>query len=154
MAVSSQYDLVASGGRDGSILLHTLRSGRYTRTIPPPERGAAALRFLAVTPAGMLVAYYLHSSTLATYTINGKGLHGVGVADRLYSVVVSQSGQYVLGAGEAGRVWVWRVSDLTLVQQLAGSVGADGQPVTLRCLSLTPNEQHLLVGTARGEMLI
>ena len=27
-------------------------------------------------------------------------------------------------------------------------------PVTLRCLGLTPNEQHLLVGTARGEMLI
>ena len=152
-AVSTQFDLVASGGRDGSILLHTLRSGRYTRTISPTPTSAsasAAVRFLFLTVHGTLVTYWLQSSTLATYSINGRPLHSTHIADRLFALLVSPNGQFVLGGGEVGVVRVWRVSDLVQVQQLSGG----GEAACIRCLCLTPNEQHLLAGTSKGEMLI
>ena len=152
VAVSAQYDLVASGGRDGSIILHTLRTGRYTRTVPPPASARpAAVRFLHVTIHGVLVAYFLHTSTLCTFTINGRPLQSVALSDRLFALLVSPNGAHVMAGGEAGVVSVFRVSDLVCVQQLTGSTD---NMATIRCLSLTPNEQHLLAGTAKGEMLI
>ena len=157
--VSSQFDLVASGGRDGSILLHTLRSGRYTRTIPPPTTLSStstpsAVRFLFLTVHGTLVAYWLQSSTLATFSINGRLLHSTQVGDRLFALLLTPNGQFVLGGGEEGVVRVWRVSDLVQVQQLGGSSSGGEAAACIRCLCLTANEQHLLVGTSRGGMLI
>ena len=37
VAASAELDLVASGGADGIVLLHTLRTGRHLRTVRPPN---------------------------------------------------------------------------------------------------------------------
>ena len=169
--VSTNYDVVASGSRDGTIILHTLRTGRYTRTItpnPPPTAGPAsaypvpAIRFLSLSKHGTLVAYSysLHSSTLYTFTINGRPMHSVQLAHRLYTQLLSGNGQYLVVGGDGPAISVYRMADMQRVQQLpvavvGSDVGESGVAgVTVRCLCLTPNEQHLLAGTSTGELLI
>ena len=169
--VSTDYDIVASGSRDGTIILHTLRTGRYTRTIapnPPPTIGPAsvhpvpAIRFLSLNRQGTLVAYSYssHSSTLYTFTINGRPMHTMQLSHRLYTQLLSANGQYLVVGGDGPAISVHRMADLQCVQQLpvavASGEAAEGgvAGVTVRCLCLTPNEQHLLAGTSTGELLI
>ena len=169
--VSTDYDTVASGSRDGTIILHTLRTGRYTRTItpnPPPTVGPTsayhvpAIRFLSLSRQGTLVAYSysVHSSTLYTFTINGRPMHAMQLTHRLYTLLLSANGQYLVVGGDGPAVSVHRMADLQCVQQLpvavVGGESVEGgvAGVTVRCLCLTPNEQHLLAGTSTGELLI
>ena len=171
--VSTNYDLVASGSRDGTIILHTLRTGTYTRTItpdPPPTAGpthaqpAPAIRFLSLSRQGVLVAYSYspHASTLHTFTVNGRVTSALQLPHRLYAVLLSGNGQYLVVGGDGPGIAIHRVADLLCVQQLplrlaaAGGGEAEGGVAgcTVRCLALTPNEQHLLAGTSTGELLI
>ena len=65
------------------------------------------------------------------------------------------AGDLLLSAGDSGAVTVRSVVDLRVLHRLrAESAESPGGPGPLRCLHLSPVEDHLLVGTQRGTLLV
>jgi hypothetical protein len=60
VAVDSNADLVVSGSRDGTVIVHTLFHGRYLRTIAYPRADGGARRavhLVAVNSNGCVLVY-------------------------------------------------------------------------------------------------
>ncbi len=57
VAVNSDLDVVVSGSKDGSCIIHTLKRGRYVRSIYPPDSGP--LRWVGISSTGNIVTYSL-----------------------------------------------------------------------------------------------
>merc|ERR1712091_600030 len=79
-AVAANYDLdlVASCSLDGTCILHTLRSGRYTLTIRPPGPDSLLSR-VAISPRGYLVLFSRSDLRLHLYGLSGRNLGSMEV---------------------------------------------------------------------------
>ncbi len=57
MSISTELDLAASGAKDGTCLLHTIRQGNYIHTLRPREGFKCEIHQVAISNAGRLVVY-------------------------------------------------------------------------------------------------
>jgi hypothetical protein len=95
LAASPDIDLLASGGADGLLLLHSLETGALLRALQPqPGAGAAALVAVAAAPALVLVHHWGDLS-LRAYDVNGRQLAAADAGERLH----------VGGGAAPGRAW-------------------------------------------------
>jgi len=149
-AVSSELDVVVSGSRDGTVMLHTLRSGRYTRTITPPEQGS--IRWVGVAATGCVVSYSLHDLALHVWSINGTPLGSCDTGERLYALRFSRDGAFLLAGGDRKQLTVYDLQAPggrpTPVHRLSPT------DATIRSIALTKEEQHVLLGTATGKLYV
>jgi WD40 repeat protein len=138
VAVNSNLDVVVSGSRDGTCIIHTLRAGRYVRTIIPPDR--APVRWIGISCTGVIVTYSLLDFMLHSFSINGTHLSSVDAGERLYALLFSEDGQFLLSGGDRKQVVVRSMVDLSTYHKLPPCDS------TVRSMCLTPEQQHLLVG--------
>jgi len=147
VAVNADFDLVVSGSKDGTCILHTCRKGRYVRSVYPPNGGA--LRWVGISSEGYIVTHSLADCELHLFDINGRHLHSASThEERLYAFMFSNDGQFLITGGDHKQVVVRAVHNLQIVHKFPAV------PSTIRCLTSTPNEQHLLVGLQNGQLLI
>eukprot|EP00245_Coleochaete_scutata_P014708 TRINITY_DN6358_c0_g4_i1.p1 TRINITY_DN6358_c0_g4~~TRINITY_DN6358_c0_g4_i1.p1 ORF type:complete len:177 (+),score=20.36 TRINITY_DN6358_c0_g4_i1:46-531(+) len=141
----SELDLVLSGSRDGTCILHTLREGRYVRSLKHPSGGVVDR--LAVSQHGMVAMYSHDDLMLHVFSINGKPLASIDACDRLTCLAASTCGHFILSGGEKGVVVARWMHSLEVVRRYEGK----GVPIT--ALTLTP-EDCFLVGLRDGNLLI
>lgn len=146
VAVNSDLDVVVSASKDGSCIIHTLRKGRYVRSMYPP--GGAPLRWVGISSQGYIVVYTAGESTLHLYSINGDHLCSKVVGEKLYAMLFSQDGQFLVTGGKGKEVIFRSTHNLKRV----GTLGKGD--CWIRSLASTPQEQHLLVGLQTGEIHI
>ena len=144
VAVSSALRLAASGSRDGTIALYTLRDGKRVRALRDPAK--AEVEQVLLADAGFVVAVSAASSALHLYTINGL-LAWSWLSDSAGISAVSLSPcQAALICGfDDGAILAWRLHDR---QPLGHYVHA---PAPVVCLS--PTSEALFVGTSRADLL-
>jgi len=155
VAVNSDLDIVVSGSKDGSCIIHTARKGRYVRSIYPaghdPNEGTCQLismRWIGISSEGYIVTYSLTDLMLHLFTINGRHLTSVDTNERLYAMMFSSDGQHLVTGGDRKIVMIRTVHDLKVIHRFK-AVGS-----VIRSIATTPNEQHLLVGLQTGHILI
>lgn len=124
LAVSAELDLVVSGSDDGTVIMHSLRSGAYIRTIvndnqklanpitPPAEREAARAKvtWVGVTNCAV-ITYAAEENQLCTFTINGRFLAFAKFSEVLHALLLSQDGKVLVTGGTSCRIklrWVSR----------------------------------------------
>jgi len=119
--------VVVSGSKDGSCIIHTCRKGQYVRSMYPP--GGAQLRWVGISSQGHIIAYSATDLMLHLYTINGactdvltalryaqateraRDLHvslyrsgrhiaSMDVGERLHALVFSSDGNYLVTGGD------------------------------------------------------
>lgn len=147
VSVRSDLDVVLSGSRDGTIMLHSLRSGRYTRTITPPDGGA--IRWAELSSQGTIVSYSLADLMLHTYDINGVWLASCDTGERLYCIRFSKDGEFILAGGERKQMTIYQThAPLHAVYRLPPT------DATIRSCCLTREEQHVLIGTSSGRLYV
>jgi WD40 repeat protein len=151
VSVSSDLNTVVSGSRDGTIMVHALRSGRYTRTITPPDRGA--IRWVGISTQGTIISYSLLDLMLHAYTINGDVIGSADTGERLYCIHFSSDGEFLLCGGDRKQLSFYRLHPggahaLQCVHRLPST------DATIRSIVLTPEEQHILVGTGTGKLYV
>jgi WD40 repeat protein len=122
IAVSAELDLVVSGSDDGTVMLHSLRSGRYIRSIVNANcsrtdrdrepAGCDAVR-MKVTWVGLtessVVTYSAEENCLCTFSSNGRWLASAEISEVLHALLLSQDGNVLLTGGTDCRVrlrWV------------------------------------------------
>ena len=132
VAASAELDLVASGGADGAVLLHALRSGRYLRAT---RRGRSSRASTGATDRGhergtptwiCLVEARISTARVLVYCADRLSLaaHGVNdgwdasplataaVAERLHALALTPDERYLVTGGEKGAVVVRGAHDL------------------------------------------
>lgn len=145
VAVSRDLDVVASGSKDASVILHTLRNGRYLRSLVHPSKGSVDR--LVLSRNGMVVLYSHDDLMLHVVSLNGVWLAHAEANGRLSCIAASASGDFIVTGGERGSIVVRWVHDLQIVRRYEGT----GVPIT--SLHVTP-EDCFLVGLQDGSLLI
>ncbi|CAH9105180.1 unnamed protein product [Cuscuta epithymum] len=142
---SVDLDVVISGSKDGTCVFHTLRDGRYVRSIRHPS--GSPLARLVVSHHGRIVLYSDEDLSLHLYSINGKHITSCESNGRLNCLELSGCGEFLVCAGDQGQIIVRSMSSLGIIKKYNGI----GKVVT--SLALTP-EDCFLAGTKDGNLLV
>lgn len=143
--VSVELDIVISGSKDGTCVFHTLREGRYVRSLCHPS--GSALSKLAASRHGRIVLYGDDDLSLHLFSINGKHLASSESNGRLNCLELSACGQFLVCGGDQGQIVVRSMNSLEVVRRYSGV----GKIIT--SLAVTP-EECFLAGTKDGCLLV
>eukprot|EP00850_Spirogloea_muscicola_P005743 SM000026S08992 [mRNA] locus=s26:1003027:1021649:+ [translate_table: standard] len=141
----AELDLVASGSRDATCAVHTLRHGRYLFALRHPS--GSPVDHLVISPCGIIAMYSHDDLVLRCCTLQGRWLAQSESFGRLACLRLSACGEFLVTGGELGQVVVWRLHSLQVVRRYEGR----GVPIT--SLTVTP-EDCFLVGLQDGTMLV
>uniref|UniRef100_A0A7N0VH18 BEACH domain-containing protein B n=1 Tax=Kalanchoe fedtschenkoi TaxID=63787 RepID=A0A7N0VH18_KALFE len=143
--VSVELDIVISGSRDGTCIFHTLRDGRYVRSLC--HQSGCALSKLVASSHGRIVFYSDEDLSLHLYSINGKHIATSESSGRLNCLELSCCGEFLVCAGDQGQIVVRSMNLLEIV----GRYNGVGKVIT--ALTVTP-EECFLAGTKDGSLLV
>ncbi|KAK6938070.1 PH-BEACH domain [Dillenia turbinata] len=143
--VSVELDIVISGSRDGTCIFHSLREGRYVRSLLHPS--GSALSKLVASRHGRVVLYSNDDLSLHLYSINGKHIATSESNGRLNCIELSSCGEFLVCAGDQGQVTVRSMNSLEVVKRYNGV----GKVIT--SLAVT-QEECFLAGTKEGILLV
>ncbi|XP_057837661.2 BEACH domain-containing protein B isoform X1 [Cryptomeria japonica] len=145
VGVSVELDLVVSGSKDSSCILHTLREGRYVRSIHHPN--GSTLSKIVVSQHGRLVLYSNDDLNLLLYSINGKLLATSESNGRVNCMHLSSCGEFLVCSGDKGQVILRSMHSLEVLKRY------DTMGRVIVSLLVTP-EDCFLVGTQDGSLLV
>ncbi|KAI0217053.1 hypothetical protein L0F63_003977 [Massospora cicadina] len=111
VAVNVEHDILASGSRDGTCIIHSLRQGLYLRSLVPhgqPGSSGVVIQHVLITAEALIVvcselqnAQYLH-----VYTLNGVLLHTVELDSLVNDMKVSPDQDFIFLVNSAAQVRV------------------------------------------------
>lgn len=142
---STELDIVISGSKDGTCVFHTLRKGRYLRSLQHPSR--CPVTKLVASRHGRILLYADDDLSLHLYSINGKHLNSCESNGRLNCIELSECGEFVVCAGDQGQIVVRLMRSLEIVGRYSGA----GKIIT--SLTVT-QEECILAGTKDGSLLV
>ncbi|KAL2459002.1 hypothetical protein Fot_55288 [Forsythia ovata] len=142
---SSELDVVISGSKDGTCVFHTLREGRYVRSLRHPS--GCPLSKLVACRHGWVVLYADDDLSLHLYSINGKHIATSESNGRLSCLELSSCGEFLVCAGEQGHIVVRSMNSLKIVRRFSG-IGK-----LISSLTVTP-EECFIAGTKDGSLLV
>ncbi|KAI3504943.1 hypothetical protein L1887_26753 [Cichorium endivia] len=118
---STELDIVISGSKDGTCVFHTLRKGRYLRSLQHPSR--CPVTKLVASRHGRILLYADDDLSLHLYSINGKHLNSCESNGRLNCIELSGCGEFVVCAGDQGQIVVRLMRSLEIVGRILSFVG-------------------------------
>ncbi|KAJ5068516.1 beige/beach-related [Anaeramoeba ignava] len=145
--VNEDLDIIISASQDGSCIMHTLRRGRYVRTIRVDPQTDVPISSVYITAVGDVIIYCEKSSTLWLFSINGKNLLSIRLNSSVRSFLFTQNGDFAFCGMENGAIHILRISDLKIIQSLFFH-----SPVL--SLSFSQDEKQIVAGFADGMLLI
>uniref|UniRef100_A0A4W6E3U6 Neurobeachin-like protein 2 n=1 Tax=Lates calcarifer TaxID=8187 RepID=A0A4W6E3U6_LATCA len=132
VSISTELDMAVSGSRDGTVIIHTVRRGQYMRCLRPPCDSSLPLSILhlAVSWEGHLYSSY----------------HSEPLKEQVTDMCVS--GEYVVIGSEQGYLSIRDLYSLSLCAEPMA------MRVPVRCVSVTKEQSHVLVGLEDGKLII
>ncbi|XP_067349898.1 neurobeachin-like protein 1 isoform X7 [Channa argus] len=156
VAISTELDMAVSGSRDGTVIIHTVRRGQYMRCLRPPCDSSLPLSILhlAVSWEGHLLVHTCledkatlkDKNALHLYSVNGKHLCSESLKEHVTDMCVS--GEYVVIGSEQGYLSIRDLYSLSLCTEPMA------MRVPVRCVSVTKEQSHVLVGLDDGKLII
>ncbi|CAL4966889.1 unnamed protein product [Urochloa decumbens] len=143
--VSTELDIVISGSKDGTCIFHTLREGRYVRSIQHPS--GVGLSKLVASQHGRVVLYSEKDLSLHMYSINGRHIASSATSGRLNCMELSCCGEFIVCAGEKGQIVLRSMHSLDIIWRY------DGAGKIITSLVVTP-EECIIAGTKDGSLLV
>uniref|UniRef100_A0A671YZN8 Neurobeachin-like protein 2 n=1 Tax=Sparus aurata TaxID=8175 RepID=A0A671YZN8_SPAAU len=151
VSISTELDMAVSGSRDGTVIIHTVRRGQYMRCLRPPCDSSLPLSILhlAVSWEGHLLVHTClegkatlkvqDKNALHLYSVNGKHLCSEPLMEQVTDMCVS--GEYVVIGSEQGYILSLCTEPMAM-------------RVPVRCVSVTKEQSHVLVGLEDGKLII
>uniref|UniRef100_A0A665U108 Neurobeachin-like 1 n=1 Tax=Echeneis naucrates TaxID=173247 RepID=A0A665U108_ECHNA len=156
VSISTELDMAVSGSRDGTVIIHTVRRGQYMRCLRPPCDSSLPLSILHLTVSweGHLLVHTCvegkatlkDKNALHLYSVNGKHLCSEPLKEQVTDMCVS--GEYVIIGSEQGYLSVRDLYSLSLCAEPMA------MRVPVRCVSVTKEQSHVLVGLEDGKLII
>ncbi|XP_061652888.1 neurobeachin-like protein 1 isoform X2 [Phyllopteryx taeniolatus] len=156
VSISTELDMAVSGARDGVVIIHTVRKGQYVRCLRPPCDSSLPLSVLhlAVSWEGHLLVHTClegkatlkDKNALHLYSVNGKHLCSEPLKEQMTDMCVS--GEFVIIGSEQGYLSIRDLYSLSLCAEPMA------MRVPVRCVSVTKEQSHILVGLQDGKLII
>lgn len=161
LAFSSDLDVVISGSLDGVVCVHTVRQGKYIRSLHVDDfynlqkkKVQTCVRKLALDNDGTFVAH-LDNGLLQLYTVNGVKLGCVDAGEKINAMEIIPGGRTLVTGGESCHVTLRRLEqNLEITHTLDLS-----RYGPIHCISFTSprfksGQQFMLVGTEDGRVTV
>uniref|UniRef100_A0ACB8G153 Neurobeachin-like protein 1 n=1 Tax=Sphaerodactylus townsendi TaxID=933632 RepID=A0ACB8G153_9SAUR len=155
VGISTELDMAVSGARDGTVIVHSVRKGQYMRTLRPPCESSLLLTVpnLAVSWEGHIVVHtsiegkttLKDKNTLHLYSVNGKYLGSESLKEEVSDLCVT--GEYIVMGSLQGFLSIRDLYSLSL------SVSPLAMRLPIRCVSVTKEYSHILVGLEDGKLI-
>uniref|UniRef100_A0AAZ3QZJ3 Neurobeachin-like protein 2 n=1 Tax=Oncorhynchus tshawytscha TaxID=74940 RepID=A0AAZ3QZJ3_ONCTS len=154
VSISTELDMAVSGSRDGTVIIHTVRRGQYMRCLRPPCESSlpVSILHLAISYEGCVVVHTCVEGKatlkngLHLYSVNGKHLCTEGLKEQVTDMCVS--GEYLVIGSEQGFLSIRDLYSLSLCTTPMA------MRVPVRCVSVTKEQSHVLVGLQDGKLII
>ncbi|MCJ8729842.1 hypothetical protein PDJAM_G00110980 [Pangasius djambal] len=156
VCISSELDMAVSGARDGTVIIHTVRRGQFLHSLRPPCESSlpVCVSHLAMSWEGHVVVHTCvegkatlkDKNTLHLYSVNGKHLCSEPLKEQVTDVCVS--GEFIITGSEQGFL---SIRDL---YSLALCVCPVAMRVPIRCVSVTKEQSHVLLGLQDGKLIV
>jgi len=144
LAVNRELDICISGSKDGTCIIHNLRSRKYLRTIRNPQSKPFTMAAIA---NNHIILYSRAALTLYLYTVNGQRLKSTDALEHLSHFVAMRTSEYIISGGKKKNIVIRDFFTLETKEK----IDVDG---VVTFISATSNEQHLLVGLKGGDLLV
>jgi neurobeachin-like protein 1/2 len=152
VAFSSDFDVVVSGAACGTVLLHTLRLGKYVRALQRSPAAATRVYSADLVVLGKvvphIVVYSRQSASLLLYNINGHLLHEQAVEpdEVINDMIINNDGSFLISGGGAS-ITVRLVHNLQVVFRM--EVGPE-----VSCVTISHDDRVLFIGLSAGIVLM
>ncbi|XP_056618979.1 LOW QUALITY PROTEIN: neurobeachin-like protein 2 [Triplophysa dalaica] len=156
VAISTELDMAISGSKDGTVIMHSVRRGQYLRTLRLPCEGciSAPVARLEVGMEGHIVAHTVTEGrsvgkdkyALHVYSVNGTLLASATLDEKITATHLVP--HYLIVGTQQGNL---HIRDL---YSLNPAVGPLALKVPVRCVSVTKENSHILVGLEDGKLIV
>ncbi|KAG7265442.1 hypothetical protein CRUP_002251 [Coryphaenoides rupestris] len=157
VSISTELDMAVSGSRDGTVIMHSVRRGQYLRCLRPPCESSLPLSVLhlALSWEGHLLVHTClegkaslkDKNALHLYSVNGKHLASEPLQEQVTDMGVSQAPW-----------WCRQRAGLPVRRESLYSLALCAAPlamrVAVRCVSVTKERSHALVGLQDGKLIV
>uniref|UniRef100_A0A672LME2 Neurobeachin-like protein 2 n=1 Tax=Sinocyclocheilus grahami TaxID=75366 RepID=A0A672LME2_SINGR len=149
VAISTELDMAISGSKDGTVIMHSVRRGQYLRTLRPPCEScfAAPVAHLEVGMEGHIVAQTVmegHTYALHVYSVNGTLLASETLDEKISALHLVPD--YLIVGTQQGNLHIRDFLNL--------AVAPLALKVPVRCVSVTKESSHILVGLEDGKLIV
>ncbi|KAJ5080223.1 beige/beach-related [Anaeramoeba ignava] len=142
--VNPELDVVVSGAQDGTIIIHTLRKGKFVRAFSSAEnRGISMIK---VSDDSNIIVYTA-GMRLMSFSINGKLLKCVSSDQVIYSLEIKRDSRFFILGGKQGVVQIRNIPDLELVHRIK-------LDFPIYSLAFASNDNFILAGFGNGNLFI
>ena len=146
--VNCELDIVVSGGRDGTILSHTLQKGGFVWSLQP--FGSVPISRICIVPIqGHIIAYSSTHFQLAVISVNGRVLANTQLHDRIIDMAVVGNGTLLAIAGQSNIVFR-NIHDLLPVHR----TDLNHLQGRLTSFAAAPNSVFIVGGCSNGRLCI
>uniref|UniRef100_A0A8C4ZPY9 Neurobeachin-like 2 n=1 Tax=Gadus morhua TaxID=8049 RepID=A0A8C4ZPY9_GADMO len=150
VAISTELDMAASGSKDGTVIVHSVRRGQFLRTLRPPGDSAvpAHISQLLVGTEGHIVVHTALEGrfSLLVYSVNGRLLSRVVLEEEVTALHLVSD--YVILGTLQGNLQIRHLSSLDVV------VAPLALKLPVRSVSVTKECSHILVGLDDGKLIV
>ncbi|XP_066487542.1 neurobeachin-like protein 2 [Tiliqua scincoides] len=156
VAISTELDVVVSGSKDGTIIVHTIRRGQFMKSLKPPCESSLPITIsnLAMGQQGQIIvqttvegrASLKDKFALHLYSVNGKHLSSIPLDEQVTSLCVTED-FVVLGTIQCSL----QIRDLLSLQAVVAPLA---MKVPIHSVSVTKEKSHILVGLMDGKLIV
>jgi WD40 repeat protein/serine/threonine protein kinase len=153
LAYSPNGALLASGGDDGFIILWDTTTGERITVLGGQD---GSVRDLAFHPdSNQLLAAY-DGRVIRLWDVGNRrsDLRLTAHAQAPGAVAFSPNGALFASGGNDGRIILWQTATGLLQESLAPLLDSNGQPIHIRSLMFSPDNQRLIAGLANGTAVL
>jgi WD40 repeat protein len=168
LAVSSDLDVAISGSMDGIICVHSVRRGKFVRSICVDDfylkevslrrhnQEQTPVRKLALDRNGRNGTFVAHleNGMLQMYTVNGVRLCCTDAGEKLHAMEICSGGEMLVTGGESCHVVIRTLSDLGVRCVLDLSRHGPIRCISFTPVDLNPSPQFMYIGTDDGRITI
>ncbi|CAG8498804.1 10181_t:CDS:10 [Paraglomus occultum] len=147
VAANAEHDVLLSGSKDGTCIVHSLRNAQYVRTLCPFDNTESSVEIVCISKDANLILYTEHNDEyyLHTYSINGKLLNYVEISGKLNDMTVSTERNVLLTSDDKGQITIYDALSLNLYFEY-------DIPLVGRSIALSNNQ--IFVAGDDGKLLI
>ena len=161
LAFSSDLDVVISGSLDGVVCVHTVRQGKYIRSLhvddffnSQKKKVQTCVRKLALDNDGTFVAH-LDNGLLQLYTVNGMKRGCIDAGEKINAMEIVPNGHTLVTGGESSQI-ILRCLQPNLAIKHILDLTSYGP---IQCISFTSprpksEQQFMFVGTEDGRITV
>ena len=145
LAMNSDLDVIVSGSANGTLCIHSIRSGTFIRSIRfgDPAKGVStsSIRRLALSANDGTIIIHLSDGRLLSCTVNGLVLASIGCSDNIITmqIITGENGHddVLLTGGETGVLYFRLLHSLELMHSIDISYHGPVQ-----CIALTEKDSE------------